>query len=115
MRSHPRTSVVVVEVDLNQRVPGYESWWDVPIAEVSEMESVKAAHAALRGVQAKRTVLFLSKARHREAEEKQKTKSRFLAPLEMKALARMVRPWVSFLRVLCASVVKSFFGRPVQK
>ncbi len=43
-RSHPRTTVVVVEVDLNQRVPGYESWWDVPIAEVSEMESVRAAH-----------------------------------------------------------------------
>jgi 3D-(3,5/4)-trihydroxycyclohexane-1,2-dione acylhydrolase (decyclizing) len=46
MRSHPRTSVVVVEVDLNQRVPGYESWWDVPIAEVSEMRSVQAAHVA---------------------------------------------------------------------
>jgi 3D-(3,5/4)-trihydroxycyclohexane-1,2-dione acylhydrolase (decyclizing) len=24
-------------------VPGYESWWDVPIAEVSEVASVKAA------------------------------------------------------------------------
>ena len=46
MRSHPRTSVVVVEVDLNQRVPNYESWWDVPIAEVSEMQSVQAAHTA---------------------------------------------------------------------
>jgi TPP-dependent trihydroxycyclohexane-1,2-dione (THcHDO) dehydratase len=22
-------------------VPGYESWWDVPVAEVSEMESVE--------------------------------------------------------------------------
>jgi 3D-(3,5/4)-trihydroxycyclohexane-1,2-dione acylhydrolase (decyclizing) len=46
MRSHSHTSVVVVEVDLNQRVPGYESWWDVPIAEVSEMQPVQAAHAA---------------------------------------------------------------------
>jgi 3D-(3,5/4)-trihydroxycyclohexane-1,2-dione acylhydrolase (decyclizing) len=46
MRSHPRTSVVVVEVDINERVPGYESWWDVPVAEVSEMESVRAAHTA---------------------------------------------------------------------
>jgi 3D-(3,5/4)-trihydroxycyclohexane-1,2-dione acylhydrolase (decyclizing) len=46
MRSYPRTSIVVVEVDINQRVPGYESWWDVPIAEVSEMESVRAAYAA---------------------------------------------------------------------
>jgi 3D-(3,5/4)-trihydroxycyclohexane-1,2-dione acylhydrolase (decyclizing) len=46
MRSHPRTSVVVIEVDINQRVPGYESWWDVPVAEVSQMESVQAAYAA---------------------------------------------------------------------
>jgi 3D-(3,5/4)-trihydroxycyclohexane-1,2-dione acylhydrolase (decyclizing) len=38
--------VVVVETDINQRVPGYESWWDVPIAEVSEMDSVRAARAA---------------------------------------------------------------------
>ena len=45
MRSHSRSSVVVVEVDINQRVPGYESWWDVPIAEVSEMETVEAARA----------------------------------------------------------------------
>ena len=45
-RSQPRTSVVVVEVDLNERVPGYESWWDVPIAEVSEMEPVRVARRA---------------------------------------------------------------------
>ena len=42
-RSTPRTNVTVIEVDRNVRVPGYESWWDVPIAEVSEMESVRAA------------------------------------------------------------------------
>jgi 3D-(3,5/4)-trihydroxycyclohexane-1,2-dione acylhydrolase (decyclizing) len=33
-----------VETDYSQRVSGYESWWDVPIAEVSEVASVKAAH-----------------------------------------------------------------------
>jgi 3D-(3,5/4)-trihydroxycyclohexane-1,2-dione acylhydrolase (decyclizing) len=44
--SESRTTVIVVEVDMNQRVPGFESWWDVPIAEVSEMEPVRAAHAA---------------------------------------------------------------------
>jgi 3D-(3,5/4)-trihydroxycyclohexane-1,2-dione acylhydrolase (decyclizing) len=27
------------------RVPGYESWWDVPISEVSEIESIRAARA----------------------------------------------------------------------
>ncbi|MEK7407823.1 MAG: 3D-(3,5/4)-trihydroxycyclohexane-1,2-dione acylhydrolase (decyclizing) [Acidobacteriota bacterium] len=45
MRSHDRTSVVVVETDIDQRVPGYESWWDVPVAEVSEVESVRAARS----------------------------------------------------------------------
>ncbi|MBI3679599.1 MAG: 3D-(3,5/4)-trihydroxycyclohexane-1,2-dione acylhydrolase (decyclizing) [Acidobacteria bacterium] len=45
MRSHDRTSVVVVEVDKEARVPGYESWWDVPVAEVSEMDSVRQARA----------------------------------------------------------------------
>ncbi len=45
-RRRDRTTVVVIETDINARVPGYESWWDVPIAEVSEMESVKAARAA---------------------------------------------------------------------
>jgi 3D-(3,5/4)-trihydroxycyclohexane-1,2-dione acylhydrolase (decyclizing) len=38
-----RTTVIVVEVDKEVRVPGYESWWDVPVAEVSEMDSVKRA------------------------------------------------------------------------
>jgi 3D-(3,5/4)-trihydroxycyclohexane-1,2-dione acylhydrolase (decyclizing) len=42
-RSNSRTTVVVVEVDGQCRVPGYESWWDVPVAEVSEMESVREA------------------------------------------------------------------------
>jgi 3D-(3,5/4)-trihydroxycyclohexane-1,2-dione acylhydrolase (decyclizing) len=27
-------------------VPGYESWWDVPPAEVSEMDKVKAVRRA---------------------------------------------------------------------
>jgi 3D-(3,5/4)-trihydroxycyclohexane-1,2-dione acylhydrolase (decyclizing) len=38
-----RTSVIVIETDREQRVPGYEAWWDVPVAEVSEMESVSEA------------------------------------------------------------------------
>ena len=43
MKKQERTSVVVVETDINDRVPGYESWWDVPIAEVSEMKTVQEA------------------------------------------------------------------------
>ncbi len=36
---------IVTEVDRRQRVPGYGAWWDVPVAEVSEMEAVQAARA----------------------------------------------------------------------
>jgi 3D-(3,5/4)-trihydroxycyclohexane-1,2-dione acylhydrolase (decyclizing) len=42
-RERPQTSVIVIETAYDQRVPGYESWWDVPIAEVSEVESVQQA------------------------------------------------------------------------
>ncbi len=41
-----KTTVIVVETALDERVPGYEAWWDVPIAEVSEMESVRKAREA---------------------------------------------------------------------
>jgi 3D-(3,5/4)-trihydroxycyclohexane-1,2-dione acylhydrolase (decyclizing) len=44
-RAEKSTSVIVVEVDKELRVPGYESWWDVAIAEVSESESVRQARA----------------------------------------------------------------------
>jgi len=36
-------SVIVVEVDRYEGVPSYESWWDVPVAEVSELTAVQAA------------------------------------------------------------------------
>jgi 3D-(3,5/4)-trihydroxycyclohexane-1,2-dione acylhydrolase (decyclizing) len=42
-RQRPETSVIVIETAYEQRVPGYESWWDVPIAEVSEVDSVQTA------------------------------------------------------------------------
>ena len=38
-----RTTVIYVQNDRYVGVPGYESWWDVPVAEVSEMESVREA------------------------------------------------------------------------
>jgi 3D-(3,5/4)-trihydroxycyclohexane-1,2-dione acylhydrolase (decyclizing) len=40
-----KTSVVVIETAYDQRVPAYESWWDVPVAEVSEIASVRAARS----------------------------------------------------------------------
>ncbi|HYT66706.1 MAG TPA: 3D-(3,5/4)-trihydroxycyclohexane-1,2-dione acylhydrolase (decyclizing) [Vicinamibacterales bacterium] len=44
-RSADRTTAIVIPVDPDQRVPGYESWWDVPIAEVSTIDAVGAARA----------------------------------------------------------------------
>ena len=44
---------IVTEVDRRQRVPGYESWWDVPVAEVSESESVRQAREAYEAYKAK--------------------------------------------------------------
>jgi 3D-(3,5/4)-trihydroxycyclohexane-1,2-dione acylhydrolase (decyclizing) len=42
-KSADRTTVIVVETDPTVGVPGYESWWDVSVAEVSEMDSVRKA------------------------------------------------------------------------
>jgi 3D-(3,5/4)-trihydroxycyclohexane-1,2-dione acylhydrolase (decyclizing) len=38
-----RTSVICIEVDRYEGVPAYESWWDVPVAEVATVDAVKAA------------------------------------------------------------------------
>jgi 3D-(3,5/4)-trihydroxycyclohexane-1,2-dione acylhydrolase (decyclizing) len=38
-----KTTVIHVHNDRYLGVPGYESWWDVPVAEVSELDSVNAA------------------------------------------------------------------------
>jgi len=40
-RGQDRTTVIVVETNMNVRVPGYNSWWDVPVAEVSELEGAQ--------------------------------------------------------------------------
>jgi len=42
-RTVDRTVVIHVEVDRYAGVPEYESWWDVPSAEVSETDAVRAA------------------------------------------------------------------------
>ncbi len=39
------TTVVHVPCDRYASVPDYDSWWDVPVAEVSEMEGVRAARS----------------------------------------------------------------------
>jgi len=42
-RSLDHTSVIVIKADREVRVPGYESWWDVAVAEVSTMPEVQSA------------------------------------------------------------------------
>jgi 3D-(3,5/4)-trihydroxycyclohexane-1,2-dione acylhydrolase (decyclizing) len=42
-RERDGVNVIVVEVDRYEGVPSYESWWDVPVAEVSELPAVQAA------------------------------------------------------------------------
>jgi 3D-(3,5/4)-trihydroxycyclohexane-1,2-dione acylhydrolase (decyclizing) len=48
-----RTSVIVVPVDREARVGGYDSWWDVPVAEVSTTREVQAARAMWEAAQQK--------------------------------------------------------------
>jgi 3D-(3,5/4)-trihydroxycyclohexane-1,2-dione acylhydrolase (decyclizing) len=57
-RKQPRTSVVVVETSYDDRVPGYESWWDVAIPEVSERESVQAARKKYEEARKKERIFF---------------------------------------------------------
>jgi 3D-(3,5/4)-trihydroxycyclohexane-1,2-dione acylhydrolase (decyclizing) len=45
-KADPRTAVILVPVDREARVGGYESWWDVPVAEVSANRAVQDARAA---------------------------------------------------------------------
>jgi 3D-(3,5/4)-trihydroxycyclohexane-1,2-dione acylhydrolase (decyclizing) len=45
-RTADRTTVIYVAVDPLNAVPGYDSWWDVPVAEVSEQPSVQSARTA---------------------------------------------------------------------
>ena len=51
-----KTTLIHVPIEPEARVPGYESWWDVPVAEVSEEPGVQSALAAYR--EAKRKQRF---------------------------------------------------------
>jgi len=42
-RKATKTTVIVVETERDVRVPGYESWWDVAVAETSTIDSVNQA------------------------------------------------------------------------
>ena len=54
-RAGARTAVIYARVDPLQVVPGCESWWDVPVAEVSEQPAVQAARQAWEDHRRRRT------------------------------------------------------------
>ena len=43
-KSADQTTVVKIDVDFEPRVPGYESWWDCPVAEVSKTNTAQQAY-----------------------------------------------------------------------
>jgi 3D-(3,5/4)-trihydroxycyclohexane-1,2-dione acylhydrolase (decyclizing) len=43
-KTQPQTAVIYIETDRYAGVPGYESWWDVAVAEVSTIPSVQEAY-----------------------------------------------------------------------
>jgi hypothetical protein len=53
-RAADGVSVIVIPVDREQRVGGYESWWDVPVAEVSPLADVQRARAEYEHAKATR-------------------------------------------------------------
>ena len=58
-RASDRTTVVYVETDPLAPVPSAESWWDVPVSEISALESTQKAARGLRGSQARPATLSL--------------------------------------------------------
>jgi 3D-(3,5/4)-trihydroxycyclohexane-1,2-dione acylhydrolase (decyclizing) len=42
-RRQTRSTVIVIETDPAKRAPGYDSWWDVPVSQVSELQGVRKA------------------------------------------------------------------------
>jgi 3D-(3,5/4)-trihydroxycyclohexane-1,2-dione acylhydrolase (decyclizing) len=57
-RDVEQTTVIYVQNDRLHDVPGYESWWDVPVAEVSELPAVGAARRVWETMRAHERHLF---------------------------------------------------------
>lgn len=52
-RDADRTTVIYIQNDRLHGVPGYESWWDVPVAEVSDSPAVREKRAEWETMRAK--------------------------------------------------------------
>jgi 3D-(3,5/4)-trihydroxycyclohexane-1,2-dione acylhydrolase (decyclizing) len=52
-RSIERTTVIYIQDDRYEGIPGYESWWDVPVAEVSTSSQVQDARTEWEAMRAR--------------------------------------------------------------
>jgi len=57
-RAADRLTVITTETDPEARVGGYESWWDVPPAEVSDLAPVREARRAYEAARSKQRWFF---------------------------------------------------------
>ncbi|HLZ26150.1 MAG TPA: 3D-(3,5/4)-trihydroxycyclohexane-1,2-dione acylhydrolase (decyclizing) [Chloroflexota bacterium] len=57
-RAQTRTTVIAIQNDRLHSVPGYDSWWDVPVAEVSDMPAVDAARQEWEDMRARERYFF---------------------------------------------------------
>jgi 3D-(3,5/4)-trihydroxycyclohexane-1,2-dione acylhydrolase (decyclizing) len=57
-RASSRTTLIYIRNDRYESVPGYDSWWDVQVAEVSDMPSVQAARQAYEAKQKEERYFF---------------------------------------------------------
>jgi 3D-(3,5/4)-trihydroxycyclohexane-1,2-dione acylhydrolase (decyclizing) len=57
-RKTDRTTVITICNDRYVSVPGYDSWWDVHVAEVSEMPAVREARKAWEAMRARERYFF---------------------------------------------------------
>jgi 3D-(3,5/4)-trihydroxycyclohexane-1,2-dione acylhydrolase (decyclizing) len=68
-KAHAGGPVVVhVETDRYAGVPSYESWWDVPVAEVGGDDGVRAARAAYEEARRRQRVYIEAPDRARSSE-----------------------------------------------
>jgi 3D-(3,5/4)-trihydroxycyclohexane-1,2-dione acylhydrolase (decyclizing) len=58
--AEPRVRVIVVPTDPDARVPNFDGWWDVPVAEVSAQEGVQRAREVYERMSAGRRELRLA-------------------------------------------------------
>ncbi len=57
-KQEPGVTVIAVSITSDKKVGGYETWWDVPVAEVSSMEAVEQASSSYKASRKKQVPYF---------------------------------------------------------